>query len=71
MDQKLICVTRISALTLMSSTGTFDLFSFLQLYVISWNFELQRGFARIFVLILTFSFYEYFTEVLWAAFIRF
>ena len=35
--------------------------------MISWNFELQR-FCRNFVLILMFSFYKYFTEVLCAAF---
>ena len=46
MDQKPIRVFTIRTLTFMSSTGTFDLI-ILQLYVISWNFELRRGFAGI------------------------
>ena len=46
MDQKLILIIRISALTFLSSTGTFDLI-FLLLFVISWNFELQRSFDGI------------------------
>ena len=39
-------IIRTSALTFMSYTGTFDLI-FLKLFVISGNFELQRGFAGI------------------------
>ena len=38
--------------------------------MISWNFETGKGFCWSFVLILTFSFYEYFTDVLWAAFLK-
>ena len=45
---EMTCIIRISALTVMSSTGTFELnFFFLQLYVISWNFELLRNVAGI------------------------
>ena len=43
MDHNLICIIKISALTFMPSTGTFDLICYTS--VISWNFELGRGSA--------------------------
>ena len=69
MDQSLIRIIRISALTFISSTGTFHLIS---LYNSMRFLGIMncKGFCRNFVLILTFSVYEYFTEVLCTVFYK-
>ena len=53
--------------TFMSSTGTFDLIFFITLSDFL-EFWIAKGFCRKFVLIWTFSFFEYLIKVLCAAF---
>ena len=67
-DQNLIRIIKISTLKFMPSTGTFDLiFNNAACFLGILNSE---GFCRKFVLIWTFSFYEYLTDVLCVVFLK-